>query len=220
MVEELLSVHFSVQVPLYIAELQKKGGPSVADFLLAQQTGQAIAARDDRLLHRRKKKGEAAENPRNCLNGGVMMAAKGLGAMLAEGKMFMEIAHDVVVKCPVCGRLMANNGVIWICEQGRNMPQALHDALQAQGYDPWAFYAHDGAVDYLAAIADETGKILISLEPLRDRGRWGGWAIRPAVSGLNPVQMAELINTRPWVWWEWVPESIKMVPGRGIADEG
>lgn len=58
--EMLLPIHLSAQVPLYIAELQEKGGPDVADFLLAQQTGQSIATKGDRLLYRCGKKGETA----------------------------------------------------------------------------------------------------------------------------------------------------------------
>lgn len=58
--EELLPLHLSAEVPLHIAELQEKGGPDAADFLLAQQAGQAIATRGDRLLHRCGKKGETA----------------------------------------------------------------------------------------------------------------------------------------------------------------
>ena len=58
--KELLPLHFSVQMPLYIAELQEKGGPNEADLLFAQQVGQAVAAKGDRLLHRCGKKGETA----------------------------------------------------------------------------------------------------------------------------------------------------------------
>ena len=58
--KELLPLHLGVQVPLCIAELQEKGGPDEDDFLLAQQAGQAIAAKGDRLLYRCGKKGETA----------------------------------------------------------------------------------------------------------------------------------------------------------------
>jgi len=59
--KELLPLHLDAQIPLYIAELQKKGGPDATDFALVREAGQALAARADRLLHRCGKKGEATD---------------------------------------------------------------------------------------------------------------------------------------------------------------
>ena len=58
--KELVPLHLSVAVPLNIAELERKGGPDANDLLLAQQAGQEVAAKGDRLLYRCGKKGETA----------------------------------------------------------------------------------------------------------------------------------------------------------------
>lgn len=58
MKDDLLSIHLSIQVPLYIWEFLEKGDPTDEDFAQAGDISLLIAEKGDNILY--KKKGEAA----------------------------------------------------------------------------------------------------------------------------------------------------------------
>jgi hypothetical protein len=58
--KSLLSMFVAVSVPLRLAGLQKKGGPSDLDYELARGFAEELAEHGDNLLYRGKKSGETA----------------------------------------------------------------------------------------------------------------------------------------------------------------
>lgn len=58
---QLLPIALSVAVPLWIMQLEEKGGPTKEDFENLKETENLIAAHGDELLYRSKKEGRTAE---------------------------------------------------------------------------------------------------------------------------------------------------------------
>lgn len=102
--------------------------------------------------------------------------AKGPGFYLAALDGALRVAHlqGTWIPCPICGGPMAVGSMTrqMKCQsdRGEDMPDWLATALKAAGFDPWAYYSHDGAIRVLAMA--ENG---VELSPMRDRGRFGGW---------------------------------------------
>lgn len=102
--------------------------------------------------------------------------AIGIGGMMAEVMGGINVAdlRGKWIPCPVCGGPMAVGSMTrqMKCQsdRGEDMPDWLATALKATGFDPWAYYSHDGAIRVLAMA--ENG---VELSPMRDRGRFGGW---------------------------------------------
>ena len=86
--------------------------------------------------------------------------------------------------CPVTGRPVRSetlNGRWQPVEpysSGEN-PEGLNARIRAAGYNPDAYMAFDGAVPVLAYLV-VNGERVASIEPARDRGRFGGWQVVPA----------------------------------------
>ena len=102
--------------------------------------------------------------------------AKGPGFYLAALDGALRVAHlqGTWIPCPVCGSPMRVGSMTeqmkCSADRDEDMPTWLSSALKAAGFDPWAFYSHDGAIRVLAMA--ENG---VELSPMRDRGRFGGW---------------------------------------------
>lgn len=102
--------------------------------------------------------------------------AIGIGGMMAEVMGGINVAdlRGKWIPCPICGGPMAVGSMTrqMKCQsdRGEDMPDWLATALKAAGFDPWAFYQHDNAIDVLAEAANGA-----QLWPMRDRGRFGGW---------------------------------------------
>ncbi len=137
--------------------------------------------------------------------------AKGVGWMMAEVMGSLKVAHLVgqVVICPVCGEPMTVGGFVesFKCQaesREADMPSWLEKALKAQGFSPWAYYAQDGAISVLATAGNGA-----ELQPLRGRGRFGGWqwSKKPdgAISFPDWFPIAErdqYVASRFEAWWK------------------
>ena len=87
-------------------------------------------------------------------------------------------------QCPVTGRKLRHemlNGRWQPVERYNSSanPAGLNDRIRAAGYNPDAFMAFDGAVPVLAYLI-VNGERVASIEPSRDRGRFGGCQVVPA----------------------------------------
>lgn len=120
------------------------------------------------------------------------------------------------VLCPVCGQPMEANLAVLahkapMSDPGKfakaDMPDDLKEALLDNGFNPDAFYLHDGAIEVLAIVVDDKDNILFKLQPARDRGRFGGWLITADTGDL--VEAREAIEKYGWLWQDFVPDRIK-----------
>jgi hypothetical protein len=145
--------------------------------------------------------------------------ARGLGAIMAEVKMAEardRIERGDSIVCPVCGAEMEFNGCVWLCYED-NMPDDLRIAAEAAGFNPAAYYPHDGGIDVLAVVWDGENVRAI-LRPARDKGHFGGWlfeAADPDEKGDVPA----LVREYGLLWAEWAPDRL-VGPNDPIMDKG
>lgn len=92
--------------------------------------------------------------------------------------------------CPITGRRLRQsilNARLQPAEpyESKDNPAGLNERIRAAGYNPEAYMLQDGAIEVLAYIV-AGGERVATIEPSRNRGRFGGWQIVP-MAGVEEV---------------------------------
>jgi len=97
------------------------------------------------------------------------------------------------MECPVTGKRLERN-IISGCfvptshyGSGEN-PPGLNERIRAAGYNPDAYMMQDGALPTLCYLTQD-GERVAEVLPTRDRGRFGGWQVKPLKRRDVPVSI-------------------------------